>query len=86
MGTWVDALQSVAFCTSVSIAARELLVAAISLWALRADEKGRAHALKLLRLLRVQVRRSPDPLIELRKHEQPDGPKDPTNAGAGGSR
>jgi hypothetical protein len=85
MDTWVDALQNVAFFTGVSFAARELLVAAISLWSLRADEKGRAHALKLLRLLRVQVRRSPDPLIEPRKHELPDGPKDPPMAGAEGA-
>jgi hypothetical protein len=40
--------------TAVLLGVRLLLVVVISLWSLRADESGRAHALALLRVLRFR--------------------------------
>ena len=84
MATWVDALRSAALFTGVSFAARELLMAVISLWSLKADEKGRAHALKLLRLLRIQVRRGPASPVEPSKHDLSAQSTDPPRAGIDG--
>ncbi len=59
MAGWQDALQNAAMLTGGAFAARELLIIGIVLWSLRADEAGRKHALALLKVLRVQIRRPP---------------------------
>jgi hypothetical protein len=82
MATWVDALQSAGLLTGSAFALRELLIAGVTIWSLRADEKGRKHALALLKILRVQIRRPPP---EIPPQEQlPPGPKDPPLGGSPG--
>jgi len=59
VGEWYEFLTNAAFLAGSAFALRELLIAVISLWSLRADDRGRKHALALLKALRVPLRRPP---------------------------
>jgi hypothetical protein len=83
MSNWYEPLQNTGPLLGVSFALRELLIIAISIWSLRANAAGRKHALALLRLLKVQIRRPPvEPAAP--PPELPPGPKDPPLTGSGG--
>jgi hypothetical protein len=88
---WYDVLRNAAFLAGAAFALRELLIIVVTVWSLGADDRGRDHALKLLKVLRVQIRRPPSeppPPPELPAREPPPelppGPKDPPQAGPGG--
>lgn len=56
---WADVLQHGAVLAGCAFALREALIVAVVVWSMRTDDKGREHALKLLKVLRVQIRRPP---------------------------
>ena len=87
MGTWGEALQNTGLLLGVSFALRELLIIVISLWSLKANAAGKKHALALLKILRVQIRRPPveQPPAAAPPPELPPGSQDPPLTGPGGA-
>ena len=78
MPDWVRALLGVGAFTGFALLVRWWLIAKVTLWSLQADENGREHALKLLRVLKPQLRRDHPVPVEPHKDELPDVPKKPS--------
>jgi hypothetical protein len=64
MADWVAALMSAGVGFSAAVLVREWLIVRVSIWSLTADEKGREHALRLLRSLKPGFRREQPPPVE----------------------
>jgi len=77
MADWIPALLAVGFGTGGAAILRELLICRVVVWSLTADDRGREHAIKLLRVLKPFFRRSVEPPDKSAKSEPPNESSDP---------
>lgn len=77
MAEWLPAVTQAGFVTAVAVLLRSALIWVVTLWSLRADDKGRKHALTLIRLLRPTLRWMHERPSDPAQRDEPAERKDP---------